>query len=692
MSKDSIKILIIGEDDLQSDFLHDNGFNFQYSNIKEAKDIPADYDILIINHKENIWFDFENITDINFIFTSNSPEAVAYAVEINVKNAIYRDDKNHYLKILQALILYSSKENIDKKEIEKNYNYDYDNILKSALENAPILLHYLDNQGIIKMVKGKSLEILGLEESQLLGKSAFTIYKNDDFARIIKYVLSGGTYRGIIEFNNISLEGWASAIKDGNGHIKGMVTVATDITVLLRTEEALKVSEKKYETLIENSPIGILMSDVSGNILEVNPMLLNVLGSPSVEATKKINILEFPALVHSGFVEDFHVCLKSHKVIISEILYHTKWGKNVYIRYHLTCIYDNKRTIIGIQALVEDITERKHTEIALKESEELYRTLSASLPDSAVLLFGKDLKYKLVEINTDVLSELSDYENKSIDEAIPDISMKPYYLNALEGKKVSFEKQFKGKIFLINVLPVTNDLNEIFAGMVLFQDITDQKKAEDKIKASLREKELLLKEIHHRVKNNLQIISSLLNLQSSYIKDKKSLEIFRESQNRVKSMALIHEELYKTANLSQIDFKKYVENLINYLYQSYRLASRMVEFRIETENISLDIETAIPLGLIINELVSNSLKYAFKTDHGGKVFISLKSIDTMYELIVADNGIGLPQNFDFKNTNTLGTQLVVSLTEQIDGTINIDNSDGAKFIIKFEELKYRERY
>ncbi len=692
MSKQELKIIIIGEDDIQSDFLTSNGFNFQYSQIKEAKNLILEYDILIINHKDNVCFDFENLYNTSFILTSSSPEVIAYAIENGTQNTLFRDEKNQYLKILGALIMSISKKINNKILLEIPNEYSNDNILRNAIENSPIIIYCLDTNGIIKMVKGKGLEVLGFKELDLLGKSAIELYNNDDFKNIFKYVISGGTYRGVIEFNHISLEGWATSLKDEEGNVKGFVSIATDITSLLKTEQALQVSEKKYKSLIENSPIGILMTDTQGNILEVNPMLLNILGSPSIEATKKINLLKFPSLVNSGFVEDFYLCLESQKVIVSEILYHSKWGKNIYIRYHLTCIYDNKKNMIGVQALVEDITERKNTEISLKESEELYRTLSASLPDSAVLLFAKDLKYKLVQVNTIVLNELSDYENKSIDEAIPDISMKPYYLNALEGKTGSFEKQYKDNSFLINLLPVTNDKNEIFAGMVLFQDITKQKKSEDKIKASLKEKELLLKEIHHRVKNNLQIISSLLNLQSSYIKDKESLEIFRESQNRVKSMALIHEELYKASNLSQIDFKKYVENLINHLYQSYRLVSKTVTFTINTKDISLDIETAIPLGLIINELVSNSLKYAFKKNNIGQIFVDLKNIDTSFELIVSDNGVGLPKGFDFTNTNTLGSQLVISLTDQIDGSIKIDNSDGAKFTIRFEELKYRERY
>src|ERR1017187_3987161 len=205
----------------------------------------------------------------------------------------------------------------------------------------------------------------------------------------------------------------------------------------------------------------------------------------------------------------------------------------------------------------------------------------------------------------------------------------------------------------------------------------------EKIETSLKEKEVLLKEIHHRVKNNLQIISSLLNLQSGYIKDKESIEVFKESQNRVRSMALIHEKLYQSKDMSQIDFSEYVSELISNLFSSYSLNSALITLHQNINNILLEIDLAINLGLIINELVSNVFKHAFPTGSKGNLYISLKNDEQNYELIIEDDGIGFISEIDFRKTESLGLQLIIRLVEQIGGEIFLFRDNGTKFVIKF---------
>ncbi|MEN6554760.1 MAG: histidine kinase dimerization/phosphoacceptor domain -containing protein [Methanobacterium sp.] len=214
-----------------------------------------------------------------------------------------------------------------------------------------------------------------------------------------------------------------------------------------------------------------------------------------------------------------------------------------------------------------------------------------------------------------------------------------------------------------------------------------RKKAEEDLKASLKEKEILMKEIHHRAKNNLTIISSLLNLQSRHINDKEALGVFRESQNRARSMALIHEKLYRSDDLRKIDFGEYIRSLTIELFNSYR-ASQGIELNMDISNIDLDINTAVPLALIVNEIVTNSLKYAFPDKKTGNVSVRFaKNADEM-QLIVEDNGIGFPGDLDFRNTNSLGMQLVTSLTDQIKGSIKLERDEGTKFIIDFKEKLY----
>ncbi|NMO08268.1 sensor histidine kinase [Methanobacterium subterraneum] len=201
-----------------------------------------------------------------------------------------------------------------------------------------------------------------------------------------------------------------------------------------------------------------------------------------------------------------------------------------------------------------------------------------------------------------------------------------------------------------------------------------------------QQKEMLIKEVHHRVKNNLMIISSLLNLQSNYLKDEESKEIFKESQNRAKSMALIHERLYRSADLKNIDFKEYITTLANDLYRTYVKDPSRVALELNIQDVNIDINAAIPLGLILNELITNSMKHAFPNGKDGAVSISFGKNDDEFILKVSDDGIGFPSDLDYTKTNSLGMQLVNSLTNQINGKIELDKDHGTKFTITFKEL------
>lgn len=218
-------------------------------------------------------------------------------------------------------------------------------------------------------------------------------------------------------------------------------------------------------------------------------------------------------------------------------------------------------------------------------------------------------------------------------------------------------------------------------------EASKRKKAEKKLKTSLEEKELLMKEIHHRVKNNLQIISSLLNLQSRYINDKEALDVFKESQNRARSMALIHEKLYSSSDLRKINFGEYIRSLTMELFSSYQM-SPGIKLDINVDNVDLDINTSVPLALIVNEIVTNSLKYAFPGEETGNISVSFDKKADELQLTVEDNGIGFPSGMDFKNTDSLGMQLVNSLTDQINGKITLEETEGTKFVVNFKEEFY----
>ncbi|MES2589166.1 MAG: sensor histidine kinase [Bacteroidota bacterium] len=198
-------------------------------------------------------------------------------------------------------------------------------------------------------------------------------------------------------------------------------------------------------------------------------------------------------------------------------------------------------------------------------------------------------------------------------------------------------------------------------------------------KVSLKEKEQLLKEVHHRVKNNLQIISSLLNLQSDYVQDENFLTLIRESKNRINSMSLIHEMLYTSQNFSQINFKEYLDILYHSIYSTFERKELDIEFDLKVdENIHFAIDTMIPLGLILNEIMTNSFKYAFP-NHIGKIKIEVVQSENKIKLIIADNGIGIPKEFDFENTKSIGIQLIHMLSDQIDAELKIESEIGTEY-------------
>jgi len=257
-----------------------------------------------------------------------------------------------------------------------------------------------------------------------------------------------------------------------------------------------------------------------------------------------------------------------------------------------------------------------------------------------------------------------------------------------EGEKVSYETVRRRKdgtqmnVFLLGS-PIIIEGKQVGVYSI-YRDITEHKQTEDKIKASLKERDVMLKEIHHRVKNNMQIISSLLRLQSRSIKDRETLELFKESQNRIRSIALIHEALYQSKDLTRINFSDYINRLTTHLFAIYRERANSINFNLNVGEVHIDINRAIPCGLVISELVSNSLKHAFPGSRKGQIIVKMNmNKKGRYTLIVRDTGVGLPERLDFRQPETLGLQLVNDLVNQIGGTVELDRESGTTFTIIF---------
>jgi len=346
--------------------------------------------------------------------------------------------------------------------------------------------------------------------------------------------------------------------------------------------------------------------------------------------------------------------------------------------------------ILMQKKLAENITDLKHAEDALKASQEYTRNIIDSSLD---MIIAVDMNRRIVEFNK-AAERTFGYRKEDVAGTVVDI----LYADPNEGLEVHKTAMDKGQCMreilnrrkngeafpsFLSASTLLDTHGDVQGVMGVSRDITEQKQAQDKLTASLKEKEVLLKEIHHRVKNNMQVISSMLSLQSQHITDKASRAMFQESQNRVRSMALIHEKLYQSEDMARIDIAAYIQDLTAFLFSTYTVSNE-IKITIAFTDIFLAITTAIPCGLIINELVSNALKHAFPHQRDGTITVSMTPSNTdSLILTVSDTGIGFPEGIDFRNTTTLGMQLVTSLVEQLEGTITLDRSEGTRFRIEF---------
>lgn len=376
---------------------------------------------------------------------------------------------------------------------------------------------------------------------------------------------------------------------------------------------------------------------------------------------------------------DNDMCIIKHRVFVDNEIKWNKWTHKA--------IFNDNGEIIYYSSIGEDITDFY----------EMYQFIKVHKKGLETIHLG----ITIADINRNIL-----YVNHA------DANMHGYNIDELVGKtsRIFAPQQFwrevdvehlkkvkswdretinvkkDGTVFPVELVSdVFSDENGNPIGIITCcKDISEQKKIEEQLRKSLVEKELLLREIHHRVKNNLQLISTLLNLQSKYINNQQILDFFKESQDRIKTISLIHEILYQSNDLSCIYFKKFVQKIISYIVSTYGINKENLSIKLDIDEINLNIDVSIPLGLIINELFTNSIKHAFKNRTNNMVKVSLKKENNTYQLLVSDNGKGFEFN-DISVIKTLGLKLVYILTQQLKGNLTIENDNGAKFLIIFTD-------
>jgi PAS domain S-box-containing protein len=460
----------------------------------------------------------------------------------------------------------------------------------------------------------------------------------------------------------------------------------SEIEYRKQIEQQLEENRKFTQNLIDSSLDMIIASDKEGKIIEFNKAAELSFGYLKKEIIgKPINIL----YKNKAELNQVTKQLETKGIYTGEIINVDKFGHEFTAYLSASLLYNEKGQIVGSMGVSRDITDIKEAEKQIRISEEKYRDLFENAID---LIQSVNQEGKFEYVNQSWLKALGytaeEVENLYFLDIIHPKSKKhceKYFQNLLKHQNVSNQLQISFITKSGKELIVEGNISAKYTGQGvstrgIFHDITERIKAEQKIKNSLKEKETLLKEIHHRVKNNLQIISSILNLQSSYVNDPNVLNVLKESQFRIKSMAYIHESLYQHKDFSRINFSEYITNLSKNLLYSYAQLDNSIELKLQLDEIFLDIDISIPLGLIVNELLTNSLKYAFK-ENKGIITIEMKQKEEKIQLKIADNGVGLPKNFDIYATETLGLQLVTTLIEQIDAQLELINKNGTQFII-----------
>lgn len=472
----------------------------------------------------------------------------------------------------------------------------------------------------------------------------------------------------------------------------------------LLQEKEVKLHETMEElnylkSVVQNTQDAIIGIGLDGTLISWNPGAEKIYGYTASEAVGNSVSMLIPPY-NTNEISLILAWIKSgERVDHYETLRRRKDGTLVDISLSISPVLDSDGEVVSVSTIARDITHHKRMELKIQESEEKFREVFNNANDAIFLnpLKGAGRSGKFIEVN-DVACQCLGYTREELLEmGLEDVTSEEDSPISEFIKVITSEKTARFESIQLakdgSQIPVEiNSHLFVHRGermiLSIARDITRRKENEAMLRKSLEEKELLLKEIHHRVKNNLNVISSLLNLQSKYIKDKAALEVFRESQRRARSMALIHKMLYQSVDLKCINFGEYIQTLTRELFQTYATGDN-IKLNMRVGDILLDINTAVPLGLIVNELVSNSLKHAFPDNMEGEITIEFNK-NNQYYFSVADTGIGFPEDIDYHNANSLGMRLVNSLVDQINGTMVLNQEKGTCFKIKFSEEKFMD--
>ena len=590
------------------------------------------------------------------------------------------------------------------RDISERKNYEDELRLHShVLQNLNDCVVMTDLNGKITYVNDAVIKTLKNKKEQLLGKT-ISVFGEDTKEstsqdELLRNTIKNGHWTGeVVNFTadgeEVIFDSHVWVLRDSNGSATGLVGISHDATEERRQEKKLRDSEEKFRTLAENIPgtvyIYEMRKDGKERILHyIGPGFREMVGE---EFSKQINFdaNAFFDYVHPDDYDGLQLAaekaLNNNEPLSYVYRMKSKEGNIIWVRSICRGMkLENGNTLW--QGVLLNITDQKRTEEQIKNKEAFSNALFEYNPVETVVV---DKQGRIVRYNNSLL------ENRSRVPEIGSVMYKDYaakhnlemYHTLMNCIKNNERKVIPNTIYRkgeesekhlhVTIAPFPE------GAIITSRDITKQVHAEELLKQEIEQKELLIKEINHRVKNNFALVSSLLAIQQQNIEDKKVRDVFEEAQNRIQSIALVHKLLYNSENLAHIDFSTYINSLIRQLRGGFEQETDQITFNLDIQNVAVDIAKAIPCGLIINELITNVFKHGFKDRDTGVISVKMNYLDdNQVKLTVSNDGNPFPADVDFRKTQTLGLQLVTNLVEQIGGTIELDKSKGTTFFITF---------
>ncbi len=601
----------------------------------------------------------------------------------NYKNIVENLPVPVVIYTLEGKILYANPKAIEKEGIK---GVDYRELNISDFVPPQVLNDLKERRK--KILSGMELPLFELEKKNEKGESVYIEISSSPIVyegiEAIQIIITDITARKLLQEEKIRTKIYEETNQ----------TLKKEIDLRSQTEHKILNTQSHLSAIINTTDDIIFSIDKNYNISEFNNALQKVIKiRHGIDIKPGVYIFDvLPTEYHKEVKARYNTAFTGESVLATEI-YNMEGNEHIYEAYYSPIKISGEVT--GVAVFSKDVTEQKENQQEISNTQS---QLAAIINNTTDIVVSIDKDYNIVQFNQllfdmvkrrngkelkkgmSVFETMDATHHEDIENIYKRVFKEGKSLVAVEIFTVAKERKL---YFETNYNPIKQGSETV--GIAIFsRDISEKILSETELRNTVKEKEVLLKEVHHRVKNNLQVISSILNLQTSYVKDKETADLLKECQNRIKTMAYIHESLYQTKDFLHINFSEYIINLVKNLFYSYDANQQKIKTIFDVDTIFLNLDTSIPCGLIVNELVSNALKYAFTNDSGGCVIIKIKKIkDNTIEMTIADNGVGMPENIDYKNTETLGLQLVSILSEQINGTITLSRTKGTTFKINF---------